>query len=78
VLLTYNEEQNIARRLSHIRWAKDIVVVDSGSTDATLAIIAKFPNVRVFNRRFDTHANQWRYAMEGDGNRRRLGSSFRC
>jgi hypothetical protein len=64
VLLTDNEEQNIARTLSHIRWAKDVVVVDSGSTDATLAIIAKFPNVRVFNRRFDTHANQWRYAIE--------------
>ena len=64
MLLTYNEEQNIARTLSHISWAKDIVVVDSGSTDATLAIIAKFPNVRVFNRRFDTHARQWRYAIE--------------
>jgi len=49
VLLTYNDEQNIARTLSHIRWVKDIVVVDSGSTDATLAIIAKFPNRR-FNQ----------------------------
>jgi glycosyltransferase involved in cell wall biosynthesis len=64
VLLTHNEEQNIGRTLSRLRWAKDIVVVDSGSTDGTLAIVAACPNVRVFKRRFDTHANQWRYAVE--------------
>jgi glycosyltransferase involved in cell wall biosynthesis len=64
VLLTYNEEQNIGRTLSRLAWAKDIVVVDSGSTDGTLAILARCPNVRVFNRRFDTHAKQWRYAVE--------------
>ena len=63
VLLTHNEEQNIARTLSRLRWAKDIVVVDSGSTDGTLAFVAKFPNTRVFNRRFDTHAKQWRFAV---------------
>ena len=64
VLLTYNEEANITRTLSHLTWAKDIVVVDSGSTDGTRAFLAKFPKVRVFNRPFDTHANQWRYAIE--------------
>jgi glycosyltransferase involved in cell wall biosynthesis len=64
VLLTHNEEQNIARTLSRLGWAKDVVVVDSGSTDGTLAVLEKFPNVRVFTRRFDTHANQWRYAVE--------------
>ena len=64
VLLTYNERENIIRTLSHLAWAKDIVVVDSGSTDGTLTLLAKFPKVRVFNRRFDTHANQWRYAVE--------------
>jgi glycosyltransferase involved in cell wall biosynthesis len=64
VILTHNEEQNIARTMSKLFWAKDIVVVDSGSTDATLAMLTKFPDVRIFNRRFDTHANQWRYAIE--------------
>jgi glycosyltransferase involved in cell wall biosynthesis len=64
VLLTYNEEQNISRTLSHLAWAKDIVVVDSGSTDGTLGALARFRNVRVFNRPFDTHARQWRYATE--------------
>jgi glycosyltransferase involved in cell wall biosynthesis len=64
VLLTYNEEENIGRTLSRLRWAKDIVVVDSGSTDRTLDILAACPNLRVFSRRFDTHAKQWRYAVE--------------
>jgi glycosyltransferase involved in cell wall biosynthesis len=64
VILTHNEEQNIARTMSQLEWAKDIVVVDSDSTDGTLAMLREFPNVRVFNRRFDTHANQWRFAVE--------------
>src|SRR5262245_31454701 len=64
VLLTHNEVQNIARTLSHLAWARDIVVVDSDSTDGTLAVLADFPNVRVFKRSFDSHGNQWRYAVE--------------
>jgi glycosyltransferase involved in cell wall biosynthesis len=64
VLLTHNEVQNIARTLSRLAWAKDIVVVDSGSTDGTLAVLASHSNVRVFKRAFDSHGNQWRYAVE--------------
>jgi len=64
VLLTYNESENISRTMSHLAWANDVVVVDSGSTDDTLVVLAEFPKVRVFKRQFDTHANQWRYAVE--------------
>src|SRR5450432_1582695 len=64
VLLTYNEEENIRRTLSQLKWAKDIVVVDSGSTDATLGIVANCSQARVFKRPFDTHGNQWRYAVQ--------------
>jgi glycosyltransferase involved in cell wall biosynthesis len=67
VLLTYNEAPNIARTLSHLAWAKDIVVVDSGSTDATCSILASTPNVRVFTRPFDSHARQWRFATAETG-----------
>lgn len=63
VVLTYNELPNIARTLSHLGWAKDVVVVDSGSTDGTLEELARWANVRVFSRPFDTHADQWRYAV---------------
>jgi len=64
VLLTYNEAINIGRTLSRLTWAKDIVVVDTGSTDGTLEILARTPYVRVFSRKFETHATQWRYATE--------------
>jgi glycosyltransferase involved in cell wall biosynthesis len=64
VLLTYNEQANVSRTLSRLKWAKDIVVVDSGSTDRTRAILAEFSNVRVYTRAFDTHASQWKYAVE--------------
>jgi len=63
VLLTYNEAANIGRTLSCLTWANDVVVVDSGSTDETLAILARVPHVRVFKRSFDTHGNQWNYAV---------------
>jgi hypothetical protein len=46
VPLTPNEEQNIARALSYLAWAKDIVVIDNGSTDGTLDVLASLPNVR--------------------------------
>jgi glycosyltransferase involved in cell wall biosynthesis len=67
VLLTFNEAENIGRTLSRLEWAKDIVVVDSGSTDETVSIVARSPQARVFYRAFDTHANQWRYAVEETG-----------
>jgi glycosyltransferase involved in cell wall biosynthesis len=67
VLLTFNEAVNIGRTLSRLTWAKDIVIVDSGSTDETASILAGFPQVRVFHRAFDTHGNQWRYATQKTG-----------
>ncbi len=64
VVLTFNEELNIERTLSSLRWARQAVVVDSGSSDATERIARSFPNVCWHTRQFDTHANQWRYAID--------------
>lgn len=38
VIITRNEEKNIARCLKSVLWADEIVVVDSGSTDKTVEI----------------------------------------
>lgn len=67
VILTYNEAPNIERTLKGLEWARDIVVVDSGSSDGTMDILAGRPNVRVFHRAFDSHADQWRFAVEETG-----------
>jgi len=64
VILTYNEAPNIDRTLQQLTWTNRIVVIDSGSTDETLDILRRYPQVEVFHRVFDTHANQWNYGLQ--------------
>ena len=67
LILTFNEAPNIGRTLERLSWAKDLVVVDSFSTDETVAIIGRFSNARLFQRKFDTHANQWNFGLKETG-----------
>ena len=67
LILTYNEAPNIGRTLERLTWAPDIVVVDSFSTDDTVEIASSFPHVRVFQRAFDVHRNQWEFALRETG-----------
>lgn len=67
VVLTLDEAANIRRVLGRLSWADDVVVVDSGSHDETLAIVSEHPNARIFTRAFDTHANQWSFALRETG-----------
>lgn len=64
VVLTRNEEANLGRCLESVRgWARDVFVVDSGSTDRTLEI-ARSLGARTFEHDFRTHADQWAWALE--------------
>jgi len=63
VILTYNEARNIGRTLERLRWARDIVLVDSFSNDGTVEIISRFPNTRLFQHRFEDFAAQWRFGI---------------
>jgi glycosyltransferase involved in cell wall biosynthesis len=67
LILTYNEAPNIGRTLEQLRWAKDIVVVDSFSEDETLDIVSGFPQARVFQRGFDSHDRQWNFGLKETG-----------
>ncbi len=62
VILTYNEAPNIGRTLQSLTWAREIVVVDSFSTDDTPDIIRQFSNARIVERAFSNHADQWNFA----------------
>jgi glycosyltransferase involved in cell wall biosynthesis len=46
VIITKNEEANIARCLKSVQWASEIVVIDNGSTDHTMDICRKY-NCRI-------------------------------
>jgi hypothetical protein len=63
-ILAWNEEDNLGRCLGSLTWAKQILVLDSGSTDRTLQIAAEFPQVRIVRRPFDSHAAQANYGLD--------------
>ena len=67
LILTWNEEANLARTLEALKRLRRVVVLDSGSTDGTLEIAARYPNVRVCSRPFDTHAAQWNHGLTACG-----------
>jgi glycosyltransferase involved in cell wall biosynthesis len=62
-IICCNEERNIERCLEAVRWCEQIVVVDSGSSDRTREIAARFP-AEVHVRPFDTFINQKNYALD--------------
>lgn len=67
LILTGNEEANIARTLHGLRWVPNILVIDSGSTDATLSILAGQAGVEVIHRPFDSFADQCNFGLRHIG-----------
>ncbi len=63
IILTLNEERNIAECIRTLReWCDDIVVYDSFSTDRTVEL-ANAEGARVFQRKFDNYASQRNAAL---------------
>lgn len=63
VIITYNEEKNIARCLDSVKGiADEIVVVDSFSTDKTLDICKSY-GAKVIQHVFEGHIEQKNYAL---------------
>ena len=63
LILTFNEEANISRTLAGLSWAQRILVIDSGSTDRTLELLAAVPQVEVIHRPFDSFAEQCNFGL---------------
>ena len=77
VLITKNEALNIRDCLESVRWADEIIVVDSGSSDGTLEIAREFtPHVHVYadwpgfgpqkNRALDHATGEWIFSIDAD------------
>lgn len=67
IILAYNEEPNLDRALQSLRWAERVVVLDSGSTDATESIAKRYPNVAWRTRSFDRFDLQSDYGIRNTG-----------
>ena len=62
-IITLNEEDNLARTLASVRFADEIVVVDSGSTDRTVEIAKSF-GAKVFSEAWKGFALQKNSAID--------------
>jgi glycosyltransferase involved in cell wall biosynthesis len=63
LILTFNEEANLPACLDALAWCDDILVLDSGSTDATVSL-ARERGARILTRPFDTFAAQRNFGVE--------------
>lgn len=67
LVLTYNEGPNIGRALEKLDRLPKVIVVDSGSDDGTIQLIAQHANAETVERKFDTHAQQWNFGLTSTG-----------
>jgi glycosyltransferase involved in cell wall biosynthesis len=63
VVITYNNADTLDRCLAAVDWAEEIVVLDSGSTDATVEIARKH-GARVATHPFDDYGPQKQRAID--------------
>jgi glycosyltransferase involved in cell wall biosynthesis len=65
-IITCNEETNIRRTLESVKWADEIVIVDSGSTDKTVEICREYTD-KVFHQDWLGFASQKNLAIDKTG-----------
>jgi len=62
IVPTFNEEVNIEECLESVRWADEVLVVDSFSTDRTLEIARRYTD-RIIQREYGNSASQKNWAI---------------
>ncbi len=63
IIITKNEEDKIGRCLEHIKWVDEIVILDSNSTDKTVAIAKKWTK-KIYTKAFEGYGAQKQAAIE--------------
>jgi len=64
LLISYNEEKFIREFIISMDFVDELIIVDSFSTDKTIAIIKEFPHVKLFQRKFDNFSSQKNFTIE--------------
>ncbi len=62
-IICFNEERKIHRCLESIKWANEIVILDSFSTDETLNICREYTD-KIYQHTFDGHIQQKNRAVD--------------
>lgn len=62
-MITFNNERTVEKALQSLKWADEIIVVDSHSTDNTPAIVRGYADTFI-QRDWPGFRNQYRYAAE--------------
>lgn len=62
IVLTHNDEDKIKKCLESVKWADEIVVVDSSSTGKTIEISKKYTS-KIFRKKFTSFADQRNFAL---------------
>ena len=62
IIPTLNEEIHISNAIKSVSFADEIIVIDSYSSDKTIAIAEKF-NVKIIKRTFDDFSSQKNFAI---------------
>jgi len=63
ILITLNEERNIAACLASVQWADELIVVDSQSKDRTAEIARRFTG-KVFDKEFAGFSENKNFALQ--------------
>jgi len=64
LVITYNEENNIDNLIDNLSFADEIIIVDSFSSDNTVAKIKQHKNVTLIQNKFVNFSEQRNYALQ--------------
>jgi glycosyltransferase involved in cell wall biosynthesis len=64
LVITFNEEKNIEEVILNLDFVDELIIVDSFSTDKTVAIVSKYPNIKFIQNKFENYTSQRNLALK--------------